>query len=594
MGSRVGLRLAVAALVTYAGLGVSSPAAFSAEAAPPVAPVSWQSAGDSYSSGEGVLGNEGDCAQSREAYGPKAAAQLRVRGWEFSSETFTACTGHLVGDYFNKRPGTGSKVSLWEWGREQRGPPKVDIITMSFGGNDVGFGSVLKSCLGFPTSWGAFLGTGPAECDRPEELMARADQLLDPTQRGCTGSAERPSYDCDLNLGSRRGSIIDFYYDIVTQRLTANGQLYVVGYPQLFAPLDQWPLWNRIYCKGMPRGNAETIRTIARHLNTKLTEAVDRANQALGSDRVFFVDRLAVYANGDHDLCGRGQDWLNGISSTRAPLQDRLETSFHPNAAGHQAVADTLTNLVDEKFPRVAPEPAIDGAPPVDAGAVCRAVETRLAFEQDSQNWGNLIGALGGDPGSYPSFGGAVIDTPADDGPLVIYVSSASQESIQRYRVMPNGQVGDPEFVYGGGIEDEPSGTRPNLDNALDVRAGQGGIAVEFEGAVLCSFRFSPPIGAPAPATPPPSTSDLCGGDVPETVLATVMDVPPGDVLNVRAAPDPSAPMLGSVPGGATVAAHVATERQVGNGSWVIIEIPSARSPYSDSCGWVNRRYLDY
>jgi len=327
--------------------------------APAPQEVSWQSGGDSYSSGEGVLGNDGDCAQSRAAYGPSAADLLRTRGWQISSETFTACTGHLVEDYFNVRPDSGGKPALWDWGVEQGGPERLDVITMSFGGNDIGFADLLVDCLvAAPDSWTGYVTLGTSEltgCDPSEQdIRARIDALLDPPRRGCTGTRRSgdAGFDCDLDLGSRRGSIIDFYYDIVTQRLTDRGRLYVVGYPRLFADVDQWPGWVKIACETVKRGDTEKLGRLAEYFNSKLQEAVARANQALGSDRVLFVDRFALYRDGLHELCGTNDDWLNGLLFSRGQgFEIRKETSFHPNTAGHAAVGLEVADTVDATLP---------------------------------------------------------------------------------------------------------------------------------------------------------------------------------------------------------------------------------------------------
>ena len=331
------------------------PVAVSAQpSSPPGSPVAWQSAGDSYSSGEGVYSNVGPCAQSQLAYGPLAAKAVQdVLRWDLGSETFTACTGRLVEDYFNDVSGKGS---LWQWGRQQGGPDRVDVIVLSFGGNDIGFADVLRDCLDLPSSWrdlGELVWSG---CDvSQEELMARIDGLLDPSMEGCSGlrQTDDAGYGCDLDIGDRRGSIIDFYYDIVTHRLTPRGQLYVVGYPRLFAPTDQWPGWNKPYCDGVGRGDTQKLGRVAQHFNTKLFEAVDRVNQALGTRRVHYVDLVKLYSQGGHELCGTGQDWLNGIASNRDNTNDRRwRTSFHPNANGHEGVAVRLVEKVEATFPK--------------------------------------------------------------------------------------------------------------------------------------------------------------------------------------------------------------------------------------------------
>lgn len=322
----------------------------------PSEPLSWQSAGDSYASGEGVSGNVGSCAQSQDAYGPVAGARLADAGWPLSSRTFTACTGHLAEDYFNARPDAGGKASLWEWGREQGGPERVDVISMSFGGNDIGFGDVLKDCLDVPQSWvpTTWGEVAPSGCDVSEsELTKRVDDLLDPP-RSCEGTRRsgEAGFDCDLDIGDRRGSIIDFYYDVATTRLSERGRLYVVGYPRLFAPLEQWPGWIKTGCQGIYRGDTEKLGRVAEHVNRKLIEAVDRANAALGEDKVHFVDRLADFAEGQHELCGTGDDYLNGLAADRGQgFGLRVETSFHPNAAGHSSTADDLVDMVRRTFP---------------------------------------------------------------------------------------------------------------------------------------------------------------------------------------------------------------------------------------------------
>jgi len=178
-------------------------------------------------------------------------------------------------------------------------------------------------------------------------------------------------YDCDINLGSRYGSIIDFYFDIVTKRLTENGRLYIVGYPRLFAPVEQWPAWAKIACQGVTRGDTEKLDRLSEHLNLKLREAVDRANWALGGSRVLYTDRLALYKDGNHELCGTNDDWLNGIAFDRGDgLGLRQETGFHPNAGGHLAVADELISQVTATFTPPTtqpPAPIVTASPPTES-----------------------------------------------------------------------------------------------------------------------------------------------------------------------------------------------------------------------------------
>lgn len=319
--------------------------------------LSWHNAGDSYSSGEGVSGNEGDCAQSNDAYGPKAVTLLGQQGWEPEVGAFTACTGHLVEDFLNRRPDS-AKGSLSEWAVEQGlAGGRSDVLTMSFGGNDIGFSEIIKDCL--PQSDWVIGGLGG--CDTSEdELRARVDALLAPTER-CTGGrgGERRdssfSWECDLLIDDRgtstpsddrRGSIVDFYRFLVDEHLTARGHLYVVGYPALFAPTDEWSSWNVFSCAGIRQGDAQKLTRVARHLDTTLREAVEIADDDAG--RITYISRYDLFRDGGHELCGRGEDWLNGISKNRGSgvQRARYETSFHPNKAGHTPVAEMIAELV--------------------------------------------------------------------------------------------------------------------------------------------------------------------------------------------------------------------------------------------------------
>ena len=298
-------------------------------------PISWQSTGDSYASGTGIDDAQGACLHSQNAYGPAAARIVKATGWRTSSETFTACHGHLTEDLFNPRTGSGG--SLWDWSRQQGGPERVDVLTLSSGGNDIGFPHVMFRCI-----------IGGCRFLPEEELRGRIDALLDPP-RSCTGTrvGRIDRYDCDLDLGSRRGSIIDLYYDIVQQRLTERGHLYVIGYPRLFAPPDEWPRpgmpdFSR-NCEKVTTGSAEKLNSVGDHFDEKLREAVDRANEALG-DRVRYISLTDLYRSGNHELCGEGEDWLHGIID--ADLFRGAKRSFHPKIQGHQHTARTLAQRV--------------------------------------------------------------------------------------------------------------------------------------------------------------------------------------------------------------------------------------------------------
>ena len=357
--------------------------------------ISWQSAGDSYSAGQGLREREGACARSPLAYGPTAANLLRDRGWDIGPVTFTACSGAVTEQYFNNWSvpwgpsvpetiaicgghllcitalprGTHTINSQWQQGLDQGGPERVDVIVMSFGGNDIGFPDVLSDCVIFPDSWqDVAFASG---CDiSEEELIARIDNLIDPPAE-CPGSprytrTDNSRYECDLDLGTHRGSMVDLYESIVTDRLSPSGRLFVVGYPRLFAPLEEWPGWVKTSCNEIWRGDTEKLGRLAEHFDVKLKHAVDIANSRLGgADRIHYLDLLALYRNNKAELCGTNQDWLDGL---RGP-PDTTCCSFHPNASGHAETAQKLADLIAEEWP-AATCPQTGGAGVVAYGAV--------------------------------------------------------------------------------------------------------------------------------------------------------------------------------------------------------------------------------
>jgi lysophospholipase L1-like esterase len=85
--------------------------------------------GDSYSSGVGTrvfYSEEGSCARSPEAYGPKIAA---AKGYSLS---FQACSGATTANVNSSQLGTLSS--------------STSLVTITIGGNDAGFSNVILNC----------------------------------------------------------------------------------------------------------------------------------------------------------------------------------------------------------------------------------------------------------------------------------------------------------------------------------------------------------------------------------------------------------------------------------------------------------------
>lgn len=321
------------------------------------ATVTWLSAGDSYSSGVGTDPHaEGSCRRSPRAAGPAAAGLLRQRGWTIS-HTHTACEGALVEDMFNRRSPTSGRMSMFEEHVESLdGPRRLDVITLSLGGNDVGFEDVVLACVPFTRITELVLG-----CPSEASLQARIDNLIDPARTcpGSTRSGSRPDYGCALRIdGQQYGSVSDFYREIASERLTERGRLYVIGYPSLIAPSSEWRLFDA--CRALYKPDTvDRLGRLAEHLNRKLAEAVRRANEALGAERVHYVDTYTPFREGRHEVCGRGSDLIHGITHVGLNPLTGWYRSFHLNNAGHAEVGRLLAAKIEATFeaPPGAPRP---------------------------------------------------------------------------------------------------------------------------------------------------------------------------------------------------------------------------------------------
>ena len=382
MSGRLALGVALGVLV---GLGNH------ALAAPPMAAsdsFSWLSTGDSFASGEGVSGSgvgADYCAQSLKAYGPRALALLQTqRSFPAATSAFSACTGHLTGDFYNEHQvaeGVGSgKGSLWEWTEDQVGAGQTfDVVTFSFGGNDVEFAALIKDCIDFevpPDSWQQFL-TGPDGCRPTEaELIARVDALV----------AGDPSDPLAMEYGPANEplTMAEFYALIAQTHLKPGGVLVVVGYPRLIAPAEDWPAWRGSICQRVWDYDADMLGTVTQHLDTRLREAVVSGREQLTDNRrIEYVSRLEMFdADEGHSLCTpTAAEWLNGIS-VGSSAGIRPEHSFHPNERGHQRTAEVVAELVDTTIdisgpeteasptaPTAAPPPIVDPEPDFEVGA---------------------------------------------------------------------------------------------------------------------------------------------------------------------------------------------------------------------------------
>ncbi|HEX8869104.1 MAG TPA: SGNH/GDSL hydrolase family protein [Lentzea sp.] len=217
--------------------------------------------GDSYASGAGAGSYvDGSCRRSSNAY-------PALQGKDFPSFKFVACSGattrSLKSQFKALTPGT-------------------TLVTITIGGNDLGFVDVLTTCV------------------------LKGDKS------------------CETRVGKAR----DFARDELPARLDAtystieeaapNAQLVVLGYPRLFTPNDE--------CRTLSVRKRRALNDAADELSGVIAAAAGRAGAR-------YVDVREAFA--DHGVCA-DEPWINALVN---PVDD----SYHPNKTGQAAYFEALT-----------------------------------------------------------------------------------------------------------------------------------------------------------------------------------------------------------------------------------------------------------
>ncbi|MGW5241167.1 SGNH/GDSL hydrolase family protein [Monashia sp. NPDC004114] len=225
------------------------------------AAASYVALGDSYSSGTGTRTyiNDGtSCQRSVYAYPSLDAASLGL------ALTFRACSGATVADVTNTQLSALTSATAY--------------VTISVGGNDAGFASVLT------------------ECAKPGWLS------------NCNGAIDTAQNIINNTLPGRLSTL----YTSIRSK-APNAKVIVVGYPRIFNGQD---------CNLLTWfSSAEETR-----LNATADLLNSRTATAAAAKGFTFVNPTSKFVG--HAVCD-SVEWINGLSN---PVGE----SYHPNIAGHR------------------------------------------------------------------------------------------------------------------------------------------------------------------------------------------------------------------------------------------------------------------
>ena len=252
-----------AVLAVVAALALVGSVASAAPAAP--SRVDYDALGDSYASGYGVPPYT-DCGRSQSAYAVQLDGRQRLR-----LDDFVACAG-------------ATTTSLVTGGQLAALDADTDLVTLTIGGNDIGWSTAVTACLGG-------------------------------TDAQCTGAIAL----VDTRITNQLPALLDTVYARVTAA-APDAHVVVTGYPRLFSPE---------YGAYLAASSAElsALNAAADTLNSVISAAAARAGFQ-------FVD---VRKRFDGHGANSPDPWILGPTDPGA---------FHPTVEGYEAYTAAVNSAL--------------------------------------------------------------------------------------------------------------------------------------------------------------------------------------------------------------------------------------------------------
>jgi lysophospholipase L1-like esterase len=274
--------------------------------------------GDSYSSGEGTASYDRGTDTStnkchRSSEDASRASYPRLLQLDSSAVpsnmTFVACSGAVINDVLNR----------WQYPDQ---PPQVQalgsdvtLVTISIGGDDLGFKHVLEECV----------NEGPTHFRSDDTCVGQESELRDELW----GSDP---------LNTR---LINLYRAI--EKRAPNARIVVMGYPRLFPPGSD----NSCGLPGLRYMDSFKIAWLNQWtgvLDSYLEETVNASGVA---EYVSTLNAMTDSAGVDHSACGNNDPWINELQLFHPSLFGYSVESFHPNPLGYVAFSNALLPTID-------------------------------------------------------------------------------------------------------------------------------------------------------------------------------------------------------------------------------------------------------
>ena len=363
-------KLMVACTTVALGItGVAVPGIADATAKPPASAqvinaATYVALGDSYSSGEGIPGPKPDqwlstlgvpwsskdrCDRSALAY-PSLVASIEN---DASNFRFVACSGAVTGSTNDASPYTSGAPSLLLGKRggepSQLGALTSDtkIVSVTVGGDDLGFVKVLAACVGLMVQVGPVRHFFSSKA--PGASAAKCSSDLAQSKTIATSSPG--------TVPSLTGALVDTYTKILAA--APNATLYVLNYPQFFSATKVstfCPLAGAIKLGaasvylGVSPSQLTDINGLEIDLNSDIAAAVGQVSETLGTSRIEVVDVNGLTTS-EGQTCNTktmSRSIINGVlfslpNSISTLYSDCLQKSngLIPNCSGALSAAES-------------------------------------------------------------------------------------------------------------------------------------------------------------------------------------------------------------------------------------------------------------
>ena len=324
--------------------------------------------GDSYASGEGNPRNveawmrEGgpftrfdpywdDDPCNRSVRGGPAQAALDLE--QASAKTsvtlvYLACSGATVdAGILGPQSGAGQSLSQVEQARQIVGNRPIDLVTLSIGGNDVGFTNILAACATVPDCPVRPAPSGPLARypTLQQGVQAQTAELPADFARIARCLGAQPGSPCTLVRNrtipalalAPGGAVLPTLYPDITRAADGQACTYLTLTPTDFtwareSILDPNPPGSYDYRSG--GGQVSSLSLASGTLNQQVGGTF-----TLGWKPVTKIWAVTGDSARGHGVCAGNEAWVFGLTS----LAGFSSAGFHPNPRGQQSIAESIT-----------------------------------------------------------------------------------------------------------------------------------------------------------------------------------------------------------------------------------------------------------